>query len=425
MILPIFCETNQRRAHRLRCSAWGAAEDAKMATRMGALSSVPLEVFPLPALDISAMEASSGSDNSAAAESAEDTQAPSEVMAADVAADVPTSADRRVAMYEAPPIDAPVLWTTSTEPAEQSAMQAMAGKTPTDSSEDLIISLSQAGTMSHAEAGSASAATEEPGVSSGAVMDPIASPEFAWSGLDSWAAAAASLGGVPFAAPDQPSLWGILGVQQQSTAAPSESTVAAAAEASADSSRSSGGVEVGATPEDAGAGVSTDSSQFSNSAELQNTAENSSANAMAAADLSADSSRLSRNNELQSSTDDGEADALAAADRTSNGNLPNSSGTESNTADSAQPNAAAAAAAQLDSSWRRSNGEQRRRTDASGNGARSNSSRWSTADGMKEPVDRRENFSSRLSQTLRPSTTYLSLASCCRILGCAGDVQHW
>ncbi|CAL8461589.1 g1120 [Coccomyxa elongata] len=412
-----------------------SAEDAKMATRMVGLISTPFEVFPLPALHVSAMEVSSGSDNSTAAESAEDMQAPPQAAAVDVA----MSADRRFAMFEAPPISAPVLWTTTTEPAEQSAMQATAGETLTDSSVEAIDSSNQAGTASHAEPSGVSAAAREPAASSGALMDSIASPEVAWSGVDSWAAAAASIGGVPFAAPDQAIQGGPLDVQQQSTAAPLAPTAEAAAEASANGSWSSGGVEVGTTTEAAGAGVSADSSRSSYSAELQNTAGNPLANATAAANLSADRSRSNRNDEKQSRTDDVRADAQAAADRTSNGSLPSSGGTDMSTADSAAPNAAAAAAAQaqaaaaqLDSSWRRSNGEQRRRTEgaevdavdaasngngssmsrssrrgqlrtadgsetdaaAAANGARSNSSRWSTADGMKEPADRRENFSS-------------------------------
>ncbi|BDA42069.1 hypothetical protein COCOBI_02-8700 [Coccomyxa sp. Obi] len=407
-----------------------SAEDARMATHMLGHNFTRLEESLLPALLLSATEASSGSDDSTAAESEEDRQVPPQA----------TAADRRFAMLEAPPIDAPAMWQQTTpEPADQ---QAEAGSLPTDSSLEPTDSSSQAGTLSHAEPDGARTAAEEPAASSSGAMDFIASPEVAWSGVDSWAAAAASVGGVPFAAPDQAfpaAVAGkLIGVRQQSTAAELALTAEAAADASADTSQSSSGVEVGTTAEAAGAIISADNSLSSSGVEQQN-AENSSASTMAAADLSLDSSRSNRNDELQSRTDDVEADAVASADKTSNGSLPNSGAEMSRTADSAQADGAAAAeqaaAAPADSVRLDSSGEQRLRTDstetdavnvaggvssngslsrssrrrrlrsadgpethaaaaASTNGARSSSGRWSTADGVEEPIDRREDVSS-------------------------------
>lgn len=408
-------------------SVWGAAEDARLAMRMLGISFKPLEESPLPSLHVSAMEVSSGLDNSTADESAEDMQAPSQGMAADVAADVATAADRHFAMLDAPLIDAPILGQrTASEPvAEQWAIQAMASEAPTDGSVEPTDSSSQADNLSHAEPDGASGAAEEQAASSGVAMGSFASPDVGWSGVDSWVAVAAAVGG-QFAAPESAAVaGGPLGVRQQSTAAALQPTGDAAAETTTDTSLSSSGEEVGTIAEVAGMRVSAESNQSSNGAEQESVAGDPFANGTAAADLFADSSQSG--SAVQSRTDD-----VEAAGRTSSGNLPSSSSANRSTADSTPANAAAAAepaAAPADSSKLDSNDEQRRRADntevdavdvaggythgsrrglastaesdaaavtvPSANGAWSSSGRWSTADGVEEPIDRREDVSSR------------------------------
>ena len=380
-------------------------------------------------LHISAMEVCL--DNSTADECAEDMQEPPQAMPADVA----TAADRRFAMLEAPPINTPVLWhQTNPEPAEQWAMQGVAaGEAPTDSSVELTDSSSQTGSTNHAEPDGAGATAEGRAALSGAATDSTALTEVAWPGIDSWAAAAASLGGVPFAVPAAVA-GAPLAVPQQSMTAARLSTAEGAADASADNSRSSSSIQVANMAEAAVPGVSADSSQSSNSAEHESVAGDSPADATAAAELSADSSPSNRSDKSQSKTEDVEAAAPAAADTPSDGGPPSSSSADRRTADSAQADVAPAGSSRMNS-----HGKQRRRTDStelgavvdaagrytngsllkssregqlspsdspesdfaaapameSANGARSYNSRWSTADGLEEPIDRREDVSRR------------------------------